>query len=59
MEARQLYSQEKTTSGKFQVKKVMGTLNPTDVMTKIVNHMTLERQSEKMGLELWCAGAPD
>lgn len=49
-EALQLDLQAKTRSREFKVKKVLGILNPADVMTKFADNMTLERHCEMMGL---------
>ena len=47
---RYLYMQELVTSGLVKLRKVLGTLNPADVLTKDVSRDVLARRYSTFGL---------
>ena len=52
VELRYLYVQELVASGMVRVKKVLGTLNPADILTKYIAKDTLHRHLSTFGFEL-------
>ena len=52
VELRFLYVQELVASGMVRVKKVLGTLNPADILTKYVPKETLHRHLPTFGFPL-------
>ena len=52
VEPRFLYVQEQVASGMVRIKKVLGTLNPADILTKYIAHDTLHRHLPTFGFEV-------
>ena len=52
VELRYLYVQELVASGMVRVKKVLGTLNPADILTKYIAKETLHRHLPTFGFEV-------
>ena len=52
VELRYLYVQELVASGMVRVKKVLGTLNPADILTKYIAKETLRRHLPTFGFEV-------
>ena len=57
LELRDLWLQREVGDGKVLVKKVLGTENPADAMTKFLNRQALQDRLRRMSLRLvWCFG---
>ena len=52
VEHRFLYVQELVASGMVRIKKVLGTLNPADILTKYIAKETLHRHLPTFGFEV-------
>ena len=52
VELRFLYAQELVASGMVRIKKVLGTLNPADILTKYIAKETLHRHLPTFGFEV-------
>ena len=50
VQLRHLFVQELVTSGMITIRKVLGTLNNADILTKYVNKETLARHVSTFGL---------
>ena len=51
VELRYLYVQEPVASGMVRIRKVLGTLNPADILTKYITKDTLHRHLSTFGFE--------
>ena len=52
VELRFLYVQELISSGMVRIKKILGTLNPADILTKYVPKETLQRHLPTFGFDV-------
>ena len=52
LEIRDLWLQKEVAEGRLEVSKVLGTQNPADLMTKILNTGEITERVERMGMSM-------